>query len=85
MRRVRKLSKKTEEIQDPTIKTKFELTVQTKVKFEEDRFITSPDGQRSLTDQASRVFLRDGRLANQIASRKESETGKVVTELPKLT
>ncbi len=28
---------KTEEIQDPTIKTKFELVVQNKVKFEEER------------------------------------------------
>lgn len=76
--------KKAEEIQDPTIKTKFELAVQKKVKFEEERFITSPEGQRSLTDQASRVFLRDGRLAKQTASRKEAETGKVVPELAKL-
>ena len=76
--------KKTEEIQDPTIKTKFELAVQKKVKFEEERFITSPEGQRSLTDQASRVFLRDGLLAKQTASRKQAGTGKVVAEFAKL-
>ncbi len=68
---------KTDHIQNPVMKSKFDEAVNRKVKFEEDRFISSPEGQRSLSDQGSRVFLRDGLLAKQTASRKETEVGKL--------
>ncbi len=44
----------------------------------------SPEGQRSLSDQGSRVFLRDGLLAKQTASRKEAEVGKIASDLAKV-
>ena len=60
--------KKTDQIQDPVIKTKIELALKRRVKFEEERFITSTKGQRSLMDQGSLLFLRDGRLSKQTSS-----------------
>ncbi len=55
-----------------------------KVQFDEDRFIRFPEGQRSLSDQGSHVFLRDGLLAKQTVSRKEEEVDKIVSDLVKV-
>jgi hypothetical protein len=76
---------KADHIQNPVIKSKFDQTVNRKVKFDEDRFIRSPEGQRSLSDQGSRVFLRDGLLVKQTTSRKETEVGNIVSDLTKVT
>jgi hypothetical protein len=59
--------------------------VNRKVKFDEDLFISSSEGQRSLSDQGSRIFLRDGLLAKQTASRKETEVGKIASDLSKVS
>ena len=59
-------------------------TVNRKVKFDEDRYISSPEGQRSLSDQGSRVFLRDGLLDKQTGSRKEEEVYKITSDLSKV-
>jgi hypothetical protein len=75
---------KDDHIQNPVIKSKFDQEVNRKVKFEEDRFISSPEGQRSLSDQGSRVFLRHGLLFEQTASRKEEEVGKIASDLAKV-
>jgi len=75
---------KADHIQNPVIKSKFDEAVSRKVKFEEDRFISSPEGQRSLSDQGSRVFLRDGLLDKQTGSRKEEEVYKITSELSKV-
>jgi len=75
---------KGDQIKDPVIKGKFEVAVQKKIKFEEDCFISSREGQKALTDQGSSVFLREGLLANQTASRKEAEAGKIAADIAKL-
>lgn len=75
---------KADQIQNPAIKIKFEEAVNRKVKFEEDCFISSPEGQRCLSEQGSRVYLRGGLLAKQTASRKEAEAGKIASDLAKV-
>jgi hypothetical protein len=69
------------EIKNPVIKANREEAVIKRIKFEEDSFITSREGQHLVTDQASSVFLREGLVAKQIACRKEAESAKVAEEV----
>ena len=70
-----------EAIENPRIKSNFNRAVAKRIELVEENlheiFVSSPEGQRSIAQEAAKVFIRDGQLAKTTATRALVEASKI--------
>jgi len=70
-----------EAIENPRIKGNFNRAVAKRIELLEENlheiFVSSPEGQRAIAQEAAKVFIRDGQLAKTTATRALVEASKI--------